>query len=237
METSSILPPLRHYFGEARLAGDWLRGRLSEDVLASRWPGDGRTVIVVPGLFTTDSRTALLRRVLKKAKYDVHGWGLGRNMPVRANTLDRFDAHVIDCGQGQPVALVGWSLGGIIAREYAKVKPDQVSQVITLGSPFSGDVRDNRAWRFYELAADHKVDAAPLMTDRSGKPPVPTTAIWSRRDGIVAAHSARGAANERDTAIEISCGHLAMSSAPDAIEAVLKALASLPAKAVPAGNV
>lgn len=228
METSSALPPLRYWFGEARIASDWVRGRLVEDALAARHPGDGRAVIVLPGLFTSDARTTMLRRVLKKAGYRPYGWGLGRNMPVRADSIERFDARVAEVirREGGAVTLIGWSLGGIIAREYAKVFPAKVAQVITLGSPFSGSPRDNRAWQFYELIADHRVDAPPIASERRGKPPVPTTAIWSARDGIVSTASARGRDDERDHDIEVACGHFAMTSAPDALEAVLRSLSA-----------
>jgi len=231
VETSIPLPPLRHWFGEARVASDWVRGRLVEKALAARYPGDGRAVIVLPGLFTTDNRTAMLRRVLRTAGYRTYGWGQGRAMPVRADSLDRFDARVTEVMQreggakSEAVTLIGWSLGGIIARAYATNHPGKVRQVITLGSPFSGSPRANRAWAIYELIADHKVDAPPIAHERSGKPPVTTVAIWSARDGIVSVASARGTDAERDHEIEVACGHFAMTSAPDALEAVLRSLA------------
>ena len=152
---------------------------------------------------------------------------LGRNMPIKADLIDRFAgrvAHVQDCEGGRPVTLIGWSLGGLIARAYANHAPDQVAEVITLGSPFSGDPRSNRAWKLYELVSDHKVDAPPLPVDRAVKPPCPTTAIWSARDGIISAEAARGEPHERDRDIEISCGHFSLVSAPDALEAVLQVL-------------
>jgi pimeloyl-ACP methyl ester carboxylesterase len=227
LEDSHRPPHLRHYFGEARILPHWVQGRMSETRLAARHPGDGRAVIVIPGLFTGDARTAMLRRVLKKAGYRTYGWGLGRNMPIKADILTRFDdrmAHVED-REGGPVTLIGWSLGGLIARAYAHHAPSRVAQVITLGSPFSSSPRANRAWQIYELVGDHSVDNPPLDFDRRAKPPVHTTAIWSARDGIIAPESARGLPGERDAAVEISCGHFAMSCAPDAMEAVLRALA------------
>lgn len=226
-ELRPAVPPLRHYFGEARIVPDWVRGRFAEDRLAQSHPGDGRPVIVIPGLFTTDNRTRMLRRVLTKAGYDTHGWGLGRNMPVRADVLDRFGAQVRRIRQktGKPVTLVGWSLGGLIARAYAHHSPDDVRAIITLGSPFSGHPKSNRAWQVYELIADHKVEAPPLPYRRDAKPPVPTIAIWSKRDGVIHEAAARGEPNERDDHVEINCGHFAMSSAPEALEAVLRVLA------------
>jgi pimeloyl-ACP methyl ester carboxylesterase len=224
------VPPLRHYLGEARIAVDWMRGRLAEDRLASNYPGDGRAVIVIPGLFTSDSRTRMLRRVLKKAGYRTYGWGLGRNMPIRSDILDRFGARVaeVQAREGGQVTLIGWSLGGLIARAYAKHAAESVAGVITLGTPFSGDPRSNRAWKIYELVADHTVDNPPVDFDRATKPPVPTTAIWSSRDGIISVDAARGLPHERDSALEIDCGHFAMAAAPDALEAVLVALRGQP---------
>jgi pimeloyl-ACP methyl ester carboxylesterase len=227
METRPDVPPLKYYFGEARLLRDWARGRSKEDMLAALYPGDGRAVIVLPGLFTSDRRTQMLRRVLRKAGYRTYGWGLGHNMPIKADLLDRFDVRVDEVcmrsGKDQ-VALVGWSLGGLVARGYANHRPGRVSEVITLGSPFSGDPRANRAWKLYELVGDHPVDEPPLPIDRTAKPPCPTTAIWSARDGIISADSARGEPHERDQEIEVTCGHLAMTSAPDVLEAMLRAL-------------
>lgn len=230
MERPVTIPPLRHFLGEAFILADWLHGRQCEAALASRYRGDGRPVMVLPGLFTSDRRTRMLRRVLAAAGYAAHGWGLGHNLPVKPELLDRLDRQVaaISTRAAAPVTLVGWSLGGLIARAYAQHRPERVAGVITLGSPFSGDPRSNRAWRVYELFADHKVDSPPIPYDRSAKPPVPTAAVWSARDGIIAAEAARGEADERDLAVEISCGHLAMTCAPDALEAVLSLLAAPP---------
>ena len=109
---------------------------------------------------------------------------------------------------GQPVLLVGWSLGGLFARELARAFPDKVRAVVTLGSPFSGDPKQNNVWRLYEWVAGHKVDEPPIprITD---KPPVPHLAIWSRRDGIVAPRAARGLDDERDKEVEMRCTHMA----------------------------
>jgi dienelactone hydrolase len=226
MESRPDIPSLRHYFGEARIVTDWLRSRMSEAAIAARYSGDGRPIIVLPGLFTTDNRTRMLRRVLARAGYDAHGWEMGRNMPVRADTLDRFAVRVaqVHRSTGQKVTLVGWSMGGIVARETAKLRPDLVREVITLGSPYAGHPRGNRAWRAYEMVADHKVDAPPIETDLSEKPPVPTTAIWSPRDGIIPPAGARGLNGEQDADIKVNCGHFALVCAPDALEAVLRAL-------------
>jgi hypothetical protein len=93
--------------------------------------------------------------------------------------------------------------------------------VVTLGSPFSGDVRGNNVWRFYELVAGHPVDRPPLprITD---KPPVPTLAFWSRRDGIIAPACARGEAHESDEAVELSCNHMGFAVSRAGTRAVVR---------------
>jgi pimeloyl-ACP methyl ester carboxylesterase len=108
------------------------------------------------------------------------------------------------------VLVVGWSLGGVYARELARAVPDQVRAVVTLGSPFSGDPKQNNVWRLYEKIAGHKVDEPPIprITD---KPPVAHLAIWSMRDGIVAPRAARGLEEERDEAVELKCTHMGFS--------------------------
>ncbi len=227
METPRSIPSFRHYLGEARIGLDWVQGRLAEDRLAAQHPGDGQTVIILPGFMTSDTRTRMLRRVLRKAGYRAHGWALGRNLPIKPDILDRLDVRVsaLATRNGDRATLVGWSLGGIVARAYALQSPDRVAGVITLGSPFSGHPRNNRAWPLYELLADHRVDAPPIADPRGVKPPVPTTAIWSSRDGIIWDGAARGEPHERDAEIEVRCGHFALTCAPDAIKAVLVALA------------
>lgn len=224
---STHLPSLWTSLGEIRLLNEMVRGWLAEDDLAAEHDGEGRPVIVLPGLFTSDTRTAMARRVLRKAGYRAYGWGLGLARPVTEDTLPRFSQRVdeVIAREGAPVSLVGWSLGGLVAREYAKLAPEKVEKVVTLGSPFAGDPRHNRAWRAYEWASGYPVDQLPVEVDRETKPPVETIAIWSAGDGIIPPHAARGEPHMRDRAIEVGCGHLSMMNAPDALGAMLTALA------------
>jgi hypothetical protein len=97
--------------------------------------------------------------------------------------------------------------------------------VVTLGSPFSGDPHANNVWRLYEWVAGHKVDDPPIPRDTS-KPPVPTLAIWSRQDGIVAVSAARGLAEESDTAVELSCRHMAFGVSRRAADQVVREIHS-----------
>ncbi|SFS12638.1 alpha/beta hydrolase fold [Sphingomonas jatrophae] len=207
---------------EAGVLADWLRVRRTP--LPEMVAGNGRPVMVIPGFLTSDVRTAALRRALTAAGYDAHGWGLGRNLGVTPHLLDALEDRIRTAGDGRPVALVGWSLGGLYARELAARTPDLVERVVTMGSPFSGDPRGNNAWRLYESVAGHPVDAPPIPRHGAPKPPVPTIALWSRRDGIVAPACARGDEAESDRRIEVDCLHMGFIVSPAAIRAVLAAL-------------
>lgn len=168
-----------------------------------------------------------LRKALAEAGWRTHGWGLGWNLGVRADTLQKLESCIDRIGAKEPILLVGWSLGGLYARELARLCPERVRAVVTLGSPFSGDLHQNNIWRLYELVAGHKVDNPPIprITD---KPPVPTLAIWSRRDGIIAPRAAYGLDDERDCAVELDCAHMAFGvSAKAAREAVRRITAFL----------
>ncbi|MEO6255406.1 MAG: alpha/beta hydrolase [Sphingomicrobium sp.] len=169
---------------------------------------DGAPALVVPGFVASDRTTIALRKALGEGGWRVHGWNMGWNRGATADTIERLGQRLDEVGGGQPVLLVGWSLGGVFARELARAFPGQVRAVVTLGSPFSGDPKQNNVWRLYEWVAGHKVDQPPIarITD---KPPVPHLAIWSRRDGIVAARAARGLDHERDHEVEFRCTHMA----------------------------
>jgi pimeloyl-ACP methyl ester carboxylesterase len=123
---------------------------------------------------------------------------------------------------GGRVLLVGWSLGGVFARELACVRPERVEAVVTLGSPFSGEPTWNNVWRLYERVAGHKVHSPPIARS-SGKPPVPTLALWSRRDGIVAPRAAYGLPDERDSAVELGCTHLGFAVTSAGTQEVVRA--------------
>ena len=186
----------------------------------------GAPVLVIPGFLAKDSSTARLRSHLRDEGYDAHGWGQGVNLGATAGRLETLAGIVAAMagGRGEPVNLVGWSLGGLYAREVAKMVPAAVARVVTLGSPFSGDPRGNRAWWLYEWINGHPVDAPPIACDLAAKPPVPTIALWSSTDGIVAPLCARGLPHESDAAIELSCSHIGFTFEPEALAAVIAAL-------------
>lgn len=186
-----------------------------------RGPEDGPPVVVIPGFLCSDRTTIALRRQLAAAGFRVHGWKMGWNLGARADTLERLRAQVERLGGGQPVLMVGWSLGGLYAREYARSFPDQVKAVVTLGTPFSGDPRQNTVWPLYERVARHKVDEPPIPRV-TAKPPVPHLALWSRRDGLIAPRAARGLPEERDKEVELTCRHMAFGVSAKAARQIVR---------------
>lgn len=150
--------------------------------------GDGHSVIVFPGLSASDASTLPLRSFLENLGHDVSGWNQGFNFGPRAGVLQAARQQIIDTCQvtGQKVSLVGWSLGGIYARELAKELPDRVRSVITLGTPFAGSHASTNAWHLYQLVSGRDIQREVEQFDLPAAPPVPTTSVYSRSDGVVA---------------------------------------------------
>ena len=152
--------------------------------------GDRHPVLVLPGLLASDTSTLTLRTYLSYLGYDVAGWELGRNVGPTPTVVDgllaRLDALV--GRRGLPASVIGWSLGGIFARELARQRPESVRQVVTLGSPFRMEHPDQApAYRTYEVFAHLHVAPDELPPPERTRPPLPcpTTAVYSRWDGLV----------------------------------------------------
>lgn len=169
---------------------------------------DGPPALVIPGFIADDRTTMELRRALAEAGYRTHPWECGWNLGARRDTIERLKQRLDHISPDQPILIVGWSLGGVFARELARQHPDRVRAVVTLGSPFSADPKLNNVWRLYECVAGHKVDDPPIPRI-TAKPPVPTLAIWSRKDGLIAPAAARGEPHESDKEVEFNCTHMA----------------------------
>jgi pimeloyl-ACP methyl ester carboxylesterase len=151
--------------------------------------GDGHPVLVLPGLVASDTSTRPLRSFLQSKGYAVSGWRQGRNLGLRDGVQQAMVdlVHQLSDTQGRKISLIGWSLGGLYARQLAKMMPDRVRSVITLGSPFAGHPRATNAWRVYEMASGRRAEEDHRFGGSlSEPPPVPTTAIFSRTDGICA---------------------------------------------------
>jgi len=149
--------------------------------------GDGHPVMVLPGFMGGDGYNSALRRYLSKLNYAVHGWGMGRNLGPREGVLEGLEQRINYLAERYegPVSLVGHSLGGIFARELAREFPDKVRQVISLGSPF-GEGRMTASIPARLFSALNPPEELPIDQDMlHHAPPVPTTAIYSKGDGIV----------------------------------------------------
>lgn len=195
--------------------------------------GDGHTVVVFPGLSANDSTTLPLRRYLGSLNYTTQGWDQGFNFGPREGVLEAATQQVEEACQrsGEKVSLVGWSLGGIYARELAKEMPEMVRGVITLGTPFAGTPRSTNAWRLYELTSGRNSHQESEQRDLPTAPPVPTTSIYSRSDGIVAwqgSLQARSMANRQTENVEVLASHFGIGLNPSAWWVVADRLAQTP---------
>ncbi len=196
-------------------------------LLARAPAGDGHPVLVFPGLIAGDITTSALRSYLKARGYDVHGWRQGMNLGPRPGVIEACEARVRELAAraGRRVSLIGWSLGGIYAREIAKEMPAHVRCVITLGSPFTGHPRATNAWRVYAMAAGHVPHEHPRRPRLSTPPPVPTTSIYSRTDGIVAWQCSLNPVARHTENIEVVASHLGLGMNPAALYAIADRLA------------
>jgi pimeloyl-ACP methyl ester carboxylesterase len=172
-----------------------------------------------------------LAQHLERAGHTAKQWGLGWNWGVDPGDLAQLEKRLqqICARYDSKIVLLGWSLGGLYARELAKRHPDCIAKVITMGTPFSGSPRDNNVWRVYQFIAGHRVDLPPIEADLAAKPPVETVAFWSPMDGAIAPRSAAGRPGERDRAHALRCTHIGFAQSPEAIRAILAELDRAPA--------
>ena len=191
--------------------------------------GDGHPVLTLQGFLASDVSMAPMRRYLKGLGYDAHASNMGRNLGgvsnMRGVLRDRLAS--IYNATGRKVSVVGWSLGGVYARDLALQAPDMVRCVVTLGSPFSGDVRATNATRLYEAMSGETVgENAELSAAIAGDLPVPTTSIYSRTDGIVNWRTSRLRASASAENIEVHfASHVGLGVNAAALWAVADRLA------------
>ena len=195
---------------------------LPASALLNRLPcGDGHAVMTLPGFLASDRSTRVLRRYLRQWDYDAHPWALGRTLGLTGKRdleglLDRRLEDICSASGGR-VSLVGWSLGGLLAREMARRNTHLVRSVITLGSPF-GDPRAANAWRAYEFLSGTNIDDADMRLRisrvREPVPGVPITAIYSRSDAIVSWRIASLPPGELVENVGINASHFGMGFNP-----------------------
>jgi pimeloyl-ACP methyl ester carboxylesterase len=188
--------------------------------------GDGHPVMVIPGWLASDRSTLPLRWFLRRRGYHVHGWQLGRNegpsRDLSQALVARFRA--IRSRHGRTVSLIGWSLGGIYARELARHFPQDVRQVITLASPFRSPNASN-ASRLFGTRERATSWSAERQAALSAPIPVPTTSIYSRSDGIVAWQSCLEEDGLFAQNVEVVSSHVGMGHHPFALVVIADRLA------------
>ena len=195
--------------------------------------GDGHPVLVLPGFMASDKSTSPMRGLLADLGYDARGWELGRNVRVDGQRVQELVDRLLSIHRetGRKVSLIGWSLGGLLARELAKIHPEAVRQVISLGSPISDDRDHSDARHLFELL--NGKDAAPVhhghhFTGLNNAPPVPTTSILTKGDGVV---HWRGSVQHPETGhdesenIEVMASHIGLGVNPSVMIALADRLA------------
>jgi len=225
-------PAARLYLTEpARGLLDLAALPLAAGWLASAPRGDRHAVLVLPGLLASDMSTGLLRRYVRWLGYDVHGWQLGRNVGPTSTVLTELPRALCDLAatSGGPVSIIGWSLGGIYARELGRDHPGLVRQVITLGSPFAlTDPRQSHANGAYQRSSRRHAAADRIPTREEVARPIDvlSTAVYSRQDGIVSWQTCI----EQETAlhenVEVRCGHLGFGVDPATLWVIADRLAA-----------
>jgi pimeloyl-ACP methyl ester carboxylesterase len=181
-------PPLSLLLAEVRGIFEFNGSLLLAPLLLQAPRGDSHPVLTLPGFLASDLSMAPMRRYLKELGYDAYAWNKGRNIGgvLRMRSALRDRLAEVYATTGRKVSIVGWSLGGVYARDLALQAPDMVRSVVTLGSPFANDIRATNATRLYEALSGEAVeDNVELRNAIAGDLPVPTTSIYSRTDGVV----------------------------------------------------
>ncbi|HSU01625.1 MAG TPA: alpha/beta hydrolase [Nocardioides sp.] len=225
-EQPSGPPAARTAFGELGAALDAARLVAAFPRLAGAPRGDGHLVVDIPGWKAPELSGLPLRTYLRRLGYDARSWGFGTNTGNPRRDIERLSAQVLELVEatGRPASLVGWSLGGVIAREVARLHPEAVRQVITYGTPIGGPMHTTVA-RAYRRGDDggHRESRRLDETDPIR---VPLTVMFSRRDGIVAWQACIDHASPAAQHVEISSTHLGMGFDPDVWAIVADRLAA-----------
>jgi len=222
-------PSLFLMLAEARSLLELNSSLLLSPLLMRAPKGDGHPVLALPGFLASDLSMAPMRRYLKELGYDTYAWNMGRNLggvsSLRGALRDLLKR--IHEATGRKVSIVGWSLGGVYARDLALQLPEMVRAVITLGSPFANDIRATNATRLYEALSGEAVDDNPeIRAAIAGDLPVPASSIYSRTDGIVNWRTSLLRPSDTAENIEVHlASHIGLGVNPAALWAVADRLA------------
>jgi len=212
---------------ELRLPLDALRWAPAWATLKAPKAKTPRTVILLPGFGASPTSMRLMEAYLRKCGHRVQDWGMGRNTGAAKAFRLKLEAIVkkAKAAHRQPVVLVGWSLGGFIAREYAREHPEDVRQVITLGSPVIGGPRYTATAGRYRKQG-HDLDQLEQNVKDRYKTllTTPVTAIYSKRDGVVAWQACIDRWSPNVKHVEVSETHVGLGFAPDVMRMIAEAI-------------
>jgi len=192
--------------------------------------GDNHPVLVFPGFLASSRSTRPLRQYLADLGYRAHRWKFGYNMGYSYKLHYGMRDRVTELVEryGEKISLVGWSLGGVYARELAREMPDIVRQVISMGSPFRGHPSSSNVHAIFNMFSEVPYNEMPqsFLQDMAHPPPVPTTALYTRGDGVVAWQSTVEISDRYDVEnIHVGGAHMGLGFNPKAVYALADRLA------------
>lgn len=231
-------PPAARTFRELGAAVELARLLTRLGTLSKHPRGSGEPVMVLPGFSAGDRSTLVLRAHLRRLGYRVSGWGLGKNTGDVPALIPRVIEAVTTLAQreGGPVRLIGWSLGGYLAREAARDLPQHVAQVITLGSPVIGGPRFTTTAPIYRAAGTDFGEIDRFIEER-GKTPIqaPITAVYSKTDGIVEWRACIDRTSPRVEHVRVRASHIGLGFSPEVLGVIASKLAAPNLKGNPHG--
>lgn len=198
-------PMFQRIRDEKRLVVEIMQYRLARLRFRRLPRGDGHVVLVIPAFSVTDRATWPMRRILKRVGFVPKGWGLGANRGLTPEVFDALKARLqaLFESSGEPVSVVGWSLGGVLARMLARDSPDLVRRVITLGAPYRQAEKERGL----------------------GSLSVPATSVYSKSDAVVDWQNATEPETHLAESVEVRSTHSGLALNPTVIEAVILRLA------------
>ena len=221
-----VAPPQRSGLaGELGIVREPWRAMWRLPHLARPPRGDGRLTIVIPGWLAPERSMAPIRSYLARAGHDARHWGLGTIRNDVEDARDRFIERLDELVDDRPAFLVGWSLGGVIARETARSRPDLVERVVTLGTPaVGGPTYTAGAGR---LGADECRRIEQLQQALDADQPIdrPITAIFTRNDGVVDWRACIDRASIDVRHVEVRSTHVGLGIDPDVWQITAESLA------------
>jgi pimeloyl-ACP methyl ester carboxylesterase len=220
-------PPRRGLRGEWRVGLDVARLVAATPTLGRAPRGDGGPVVLVPGWRAPPASMIPLRNYLRFLGHDARDWELGANVGRPERDAPRLAAQVehLASAAGRPVTLIGWSLGGTIARETARRAPATIAQVITYGTPVVGGPTHTIGARSYGPQESARISALIEELDAASPISVPITAIYTRRDGIVSWRACIDRTSPEVHHVEVSSTHISMGFDPDVWRVIADRLA------------